>query len=72
MVTFQITDTTTGTVLLEKQVDSKELGAHSDELTVEKSLPIGGLPPGKYKVTVKINDAISKQEIAQSAPFVVE
>ena len=72
MVTFQITDTATGTVLLEKQVDSKELGAHSDELTVEKSLPIGGLPPGKYKVTVKINDAISKQEIAQSAPFVVE
>ena len=72
MVTFQITDTATGTVLLEKQVDSKELGAHSDELTVEKSLPIGGLPPGKYKVTVKINDAISKQEIAQSAPSVVE
>ncbi len=72
MVTFQITDTASGTVLLEKQVDSKELGAHSDELTVEKSLPIGGLPPGKYKVTVKINDAISKQEIAQSAPFVVE
>jgi GWxTD domain-containing protein len=72
MVTFQIIDSTTGTVLLEKQVDSKELGAHSDELTVEKSLPIGGLPPGKYKVNVKINDAISKQEIAQSAPFVVE
>ncbi len=72
MVTFQIIDSATGTVLLEKQVDSKELGAHSDELTVEKSLPIGGLPPGKYKVNVKINDAISKQEIAQSAPFVVE
>ncbi len=72
MVTFQIIDSATGTVLLEKQVDSKDLGAHSDELTVEKSLPIGGLPPGKYKVTVKINDAISKQEIAQSAPFVVE
>jgi hypothetical protein len=33
---------------------------------------MAGLPPGKYKVTVKINDAISKQEIAQSAPFVVE
>jgi hypothetical protein len=48
------------------------LGAHSDQLTVEKTLPMAGLPPGKYKVTVKINDAISKQEIAQSAPFVVE
>ena len=59
-------------MILEKQLDSKDLGAHSDQLTVEKSLPIAGLEPGKYKVTVTINDAISKQEIAQSAPFVVE
>ena len=71
-VTYQITDTTANTVVLEKQLESKELGAHSDQLTVEKTIPIAGLQPGKYKVTIKINDAISKQEIAQSAPFVVE
>jgi GWxTD domain-containing protein len=71
-VTYQITDATSGQVILEKELDSKDLGAHSDQLTVEKSLPIAGLQPGKYKVTVKVNDAISKQEIAQSAPFVVE
>ena len=71
-VTYQITDLTTNTVILDKQLESKDLGAHSDQLTVEKTLPMAGLPPGKYKVTVKINDAISKQEIAQSAPFVVE
>jgi GWxTD domain-containing protein len=71
-VTYQITDSQTGAVILEKELESKDLGAHSDQLTVEKSLPIAGLQPGKYKVTVKINDAISKQEIAQSAPFVVE
>ncbi|HUA93244.1 MAG TPA: GWxTD domain-containing protein [Terracidiphilus sp.] len=71
-VTYEITDAASGAVILQKQLESKDLGAHSDQLTVEKSLPIAGLPPGKYKVTVKINDAISKQEIAQSAPFVVE
>ncbi|HEY1649255.1 MAG TPA: GWxTD domain-containing protein [Terracidiphilus sp.] len=71
-VTYEITDAATGVVILQKQLESKDLGAHSDQLTVEKSLPIAGLAPGKYKVTVKINDAISKQEIAQSAPFVVE
>jgi hypothetical protein len=48
------------------------VAAHSDQMTVEKTLPIAGLEPGKYKVTIKINDAISKQQIAQSAPFVVE
>ena len=70
-VTYQIADST-GTVILQKELESKDLGAHSDQLTVEKTLDIAGLSPGKYKVTVKINDAISKQEIAQSAPFVVE
>ena len=70
-VTYQITDAT-GTVIFQKQLDSKDLGAHSDQLTVEKSLPVAGLEPGKYNVTVKVDDAISKQEIAQSAPFVVE
>jgi hypothetical protein len=71
-VTYQIVDSATNTVVFEKQVESKDLGAHSDQLTVEKSLPMAGLQPGKYKVTIKVNDTISKQEIAQSAPFVVE
>ncbi|MGP8227078.1 MAG: GWxTD domain-containing protein [Terracidiphilus sp.] len=79
-VTYQIVKTTPATastsavdtVVFEKHLDSKDLGAHSDQMTVEKTLPISGLDPGKYKVTIKINDAISKQEIAQSAPFVVE
>ncbi len=71
-VTYQIIDSATNTVVLEKQIDPKDLGVHSDQMTVEKSLPIAGLQPGKYKVTIKINDTVSKQEIAQSAPFVVE
>jgi len=71
-VTYEITDSSSGAVILQKQLESKDIGAHSDQLTVEKTLPIAGLQPGKYKVTVKIIDAISKQEIAQSAPFVVE
>ncbi len=72
MVTYEISDAATGAVILQKQIPSKDLGAHSDQLTVEKTLPIAGLSPGKYKVTVKVDDTISKQEIAQSAPFVVE
>ena len=71
-VTYEIADAASGAVLLTKELESKDLGSHSDELTVQRTLPIAGLQPGKYKVTVKINDAISKQEIAQSAPFVVE
>ncbi len=72
MVTYEITDATNGDVILKQEVPSKDLGAHSDELTVDKTLPMAGLQPGKYKVTIKVDDEILKQEIAQSAPFVVE
>ena len=71
-VTYQIIDTTSNAVVFQKLMDSKDLGAHSDQMTVENSLPIAGLQPGKYKVMVKVDDEISKQEIAQSVPFVVE
>jgi len=71
-VTYEITDLNSGNVVLTKTLESKDLQPHSDELTVAKTLDIAGLVPGKYKVTVKVNDAISKQEIAQSAPFVVQ
>lgn len=71
-VTYQITDTSNNEVVFQKELVSKDLEAHSDQLTLEKSLPIAGLQPGKYKVTIKVNDEISKQEIAQSAPFVVQ
>ncbi len=71
-VTYQVKDEKTGTVLLEQTVASKDLDPHSDQLTIEKGFRVAGLPPGKYRVVIKVNDAITKQEIAQSAPFVVE
>ncbi len=71
-VTYEVTDAKNGDVLLTQQLQSSKLNPHSDELTVDKTLPIAGLPPGKYNVTIKVNDKISKQDIAQSAPFIVE
>jgi GWxTD domain-containing protein len=71
-VTYQISDTTSDKILLETSEESSKLSAHSDQLTMERSVPLAGLQPGKYKMTIRIQDSISKQEIAQSAPFVVE
>lgn len=71
-VTYQIVDVNSNKTILDTSEDSKKLGANSDQLTLEKSLPLAGLQPGKYKVTIKVNDAITKQEIGQSAPFVVD
>ena len=35
-------------------------------------MPLASLQPGKYQVTIKVNDGVSKQQIAESAPFVVD
>jgi hypothetical protein len=71
-VNYQILDLATNKLVLDTSEDSKTIGANSDQLTLEKTLPLGGLVPGKYQVRIKINDSISKQEIAQTAPFTVE
>ncbi len=71
-VSYQITDMATNKLVLDTSEDSKTLGSSSDQLTVEKSVPLASLQPGKYQVKIKINDSVSKQEIAQTAPFTVE
>jgi hypothetical protein len=71
-ITYQIIDVASNKSLLDTEEDSKTLSANSDQLTVEKSLPLASLQPGKYLVKVKVNDGISKQEIAQSVPFTID
>ena len=71
-ITYQIIDANTNKTLLDTSEDSQKLGAHLDQVTIEKSLPLASLQPGKYLVKIQVSDSISKQEIAQSAPFTVE
>jgi GWxTD domain-containing protein len=71
-VTYEIIDTASNKTLLDTSEDSKKLGANLDQLTVEKSVPLASLQPGKYLVKIMVDDSVSKQEIAQSAPFTVE
>jgi GWxTD domain-containing protein len=71
-ITYQIIDAASNKALLDTQEDSKTLAANSDQLTLEKSLPLASLQPGKYLVKIMVNDSISKQEIAQSVSFTVD
>jgi GWxTD domain-containing protein len=71
-ITYQIVEVSSNKTLLDTEENSKTMSANSDQLTVEKSLPLASLQPGKYLVKVMVNDSVSKQEIAQSAPFTVD
>ncbi len=71
-IQYQIIDLASNKAVLDMQEDSKKLSASSDQVTLERSVPLANLQPGKYQIRIKVNDSVSNQQIAQSAPFTVE
>jgi len=49
-----------------------QLASAGEQITLEKSLPLVGLEPGIYQITIKVNDNVSKQAISPTAKFTVE
>ncbi len=71
-INYQIINLADGKPIFSTDENSSTLGASSDQITLAKSVPLASVPAGKYSVKVSINDGVSKQEIAQTAPFTVE
>ncbi|HEX4067994.1 MAG TPA: GWxTD domain-containing protein [Acidobacteriaceae bacterium] len=72
VINYQIVNVATNKAILDTQEDSKKLAASSDQLTLEKTLPLASLEPGKYMVKISVDDDVTRQQIAESAPFTVE
>ena len=71
-IDYEVMDLATNKAVLQTQELSSKLSPNADQVTLEKSMPLASLQPGKYKVTIKINDGVSKQQVAESAPFTVD
>ena len=69
-IQYQIMDMASNKSILDTSETSAALGdnsVNSDQLTVRRSVPLASLQPGKYQVTITVNDHVSKQQVAQSA-----
>ena len=71
-IDYQILDMATNTTVLQAQELTSKTNPNADQVTIEKSLPLASLQPGKYQVNIKVNDGITKQQIAESASFIVD
>lgn len=71
-IEYQVLDLATNKQILDSQESAAKLNPNADQLTLEKTMPLASLTPGHYQVTIKVNDGVSKQQIAESAPFNVE
>ena len=71
-IDYQIMDMATNKAVLDSQEMTNKISPNADQVTLEKSMPLASLQPGKYQVSIKVNDGVSKQQIAESAPFVID
>jgi len=71
-IEYEVTNLTSNQAILTTSEQTTKTNPNADQVTLERSMPLASLEPGKYKITIKVNDGISKQQIAESAPFVVD
>ncbi|MDE1156301.1 MAG: GWxTD domain-containing protein [Acidobacteriaceae bacterium] len=71
-IEYQVLDLASNKQVLSAQENADKLNPNADQLTLEKTMPLASLQPGRYQVTIKVNDGVSKQQIAESAPFIVQ
>ncbi|WP_158791655.1 GWxTD domain-containing protein [Granulicella sp. L60] len=71
-IEYSIMDMATNKAILQTEESTLKTNPNADQVTIEKSLPLASLQPGKYQVNIKVNDGVSKQQIAESAPFNVD
>jgi GWxTD domain-containing protein len=71
-IEYEIVNTANNQSVLHSSESTDTMGNVGDQITLEKSLALSAFQPGIYKLTVKVDDNISKQQIAPSVRFAVE
>ncbi len=71
-IEYEIVNTANNQSVLHSSESTDTMGNVGDQITLEKSLTLSAFQPGIYKLTVKVDDNISKQQIAPSVRFAVE
>ena len=71
-IEYNIVNAQTNKEVLKTQESTDTMGNVGDQLTLEKTMALAALDPGMYRVTIKVNDNVSKQSNSTTARFQVE
>jgi GWxTD domain-containing protein len=71
-IDYAIVNTTSNQSVVKMTESTDTMQNPGTQLTLQKSLPLEKLPAGTYKITITVNDNVSKQTIAANQTFVVE
>jgi len=71
-IEYEIVNVANDKPVLRSSESTDSMGRVGDQITLEKTLALDSFQPGIYKLTVKVDDNVSKQQIAPSVRFTVE
>lgn len=71
-IDYEIVNVATNQPVLHSSESTDTMGNVGDQITLAKTLALNNFQPGTYRLTVKVDDNISKQQIAPSVRFAVE
>ena len=71
-IEYEIVNIANNQSVLHSSESTDTMSNVGDQVTLEKSLSLNSFQPGQYRLTVKVDDNVSKQQIAPSVRFAVE
>lgn len=71
-IEYEVINTQTNKPVVKAAESTADFNNAGDQLTLEKSLSLSSIPPGSYRVTVKVTDNLTKRTINPSAQFQVQ
>src|SRR5271165_3367655 len=71
-IEYEIVNVANNQAVLHSSESTDTMTNVGEQITLEKSLALTSFQPGIYKLTVKVADNVSKQQIAPSVKFAVE
>jgi hypothetical protein len=71
-IEYEIVNVANNQSVLHSSESTDKMGNVGDQITLEKSLALTSFQPGIYRLTIKVADNVSKQQIAPSVRFAVE
>jgi GWxTD domain-containing protein len=71
-VEYEVVNSASNKSVLHAVESTEQMGNVGEQLTLEKSLAANALLPGLYKLSIRVNDKLSKQMVDPSVTFAVE
>jgi 5-hydroxyisourate hydrolase-like protein (transthyretin family) len=71
-IEYEIVNLANNQAVVHSTESTDTMGNIGDQITLEKTVSLNSLQPGLYRLTVKVDDNVSKQQITPSVRFAVE